>query len=53
MSAEWGAADKANKQHCHKTATREKFLANNAKAHCCQELVAYAVALAESVLAKE
>jgi hypothetical protein len=46
-------ADKANKQHCHKTDAQEKVLADNAELQRCQVLAKCAAVLAESVSAKE
>jgi hypothetical protein len=53
MSAEWAAANKANKQSCLKTAGRKKALADDAKAQHCQESAAHAAVLVELVLAAE
>ncbi len=53
MLAESTAADEADKQHCHETATHEKALANNAKMQCRQESAKCAAVLAELVLAAE
>jgi hypothetical protein len=53
MLVELVAADKANKQHRHKTDTCKKTLANNAKVQPSQDLDKRAEALAELVSAAE
>ncbi len=48
MSAEWAAADEANKQRCHKMAACKKALVNDAKAQCHHKMAAREKALANN-----